>query len=63
MPICQDTGIAVFFLEIGEDIHFHNDLAIEKMQPLQSGIEQAINEAYAKAILMDICEIHCKRSI
>ncbi len=44
MPICQDTGIAVFFLEIGEDIHFHNDLAIEKMQPLQSGIEQAINE-------------------
>ena len=42
IPICQDTGIAVFFVEIGEDIHFHNDLKVKNDN--QSGIEQAINE-------------------
>ena len=24
IPLCQDTGVAVFFLEIGQDIHFSN---------------------------------------
>ncbi len=42
MPICQDTGIAVFFVEIGEYIQFNNDLSVQNTE--QSGIEQAINE-------------------
>ena len=33
IPICQDTGMAVFFVEIGQDVHFEGDL-----------IEDAINE-------------------
>ena len=33
IPICQDTGMAVFFVEVGQDVHFTGDL-----------IENAINE-------------------
>ena len=33
IPICQDTGMAVFFVEVGQDVHFVGD-----------AIEDAINE-------------------
>lgn len=33
IPICQDTGMAVFFVEVGQDVHFVGD-----------SIEDAINE-------------------
>lgn len=33
IPICQDTGMAVVFLEVGQDVHFEGD-----------NIEDAINE-------------------
>ena len=33
IPICQDTGMAVFFVEIGQDVHFTG-----------AAIEDAINE-------------------
>lgn len=33
IPICQDTGMAVFFVEVGQDVHFAGD-----------SIEDAINE-------------------
>jgi fumarate hydratase subunit alpha len=33
IPICQDTGMAVFFVEVGQDVHFTG-----------SAIEDAINE-------------------
>ena len=33
MPICQDTGVACVFLEIGQDVHF-----------VGGGIEDAVNE-------------------
>ena len=25
IPICQDTGIAVIFLEVGQEVHFEGD--------------------------------------
>ncbi len=25
IPICQDTGMAVVFLEVGQDVHFEGD--------------------------------------
>ena len=37
IPICQDTGMAVFFMEIGQDVHFEGKL-----------IEDAINEGVRK---------------
>ena len=33
IPICQDTGMAVFFIEVGQDVHF-----------IGAAIEDAINE-------------------
>ncbi|NIA23711.1 MAG: fumarate hydratase [Proteobacteria bacterium] len=33
MPLCQDTGVAVFFVDIGQDVHF-----------VGGGFEDAINE-------------------
>lgn len=37
IPICQDTGMAVFFVEIGQDVHLTGD-----------SIENAINEGVRK---------------
>lgn len=38
VPICQDTGMAVLFIEIGQDVHFTG-----------SGLYEAINEGVAAA--------------
>lgn len=38
IPICQDTGIAVFFLEIGQDLHINGDLT--------NAINEAVSIAY-----------------
>ncbi len=37
IPICQDTGMAVIFLEIGQDVHF-----------IDGGLYEAINRGVAK---------------
>ncbi len=38
MPVCQDTGMAVVFIEIGQDVHIAN-----------GGLEEAINEGVRQA--------------
>ena len=40
-PICQDTGTAVVFLDIGMDIRFDSKLSVEEMVNL--GVSQAYN--------------------
>lgn len=40
VPICQDTGMAVIFLEIGQDVHFTG-----------GGLYEAINEGVAKGYI------------
>ena len=37
IPICQDTGMAVIFMEIGQNVHFHG-----------GNLEEAINEGVRK---------------
>lgn len=39
IPICQDTGMAVVFLEVGQDVHFEG-----------GSFEDAVNEGCAGAI-------------
>lgn len=39
IPICQDTGMAVVFLEIGQDVHLEGGL-----------LEDAVNEGVRRAI-------------
>ena len=45
IPICQDTGMAVIFLEVGQDVHFEG-MAIE--DAVNEGIRQGYTEGYLR---------------
>ena len=42
LPICQDTGMAVVFAEVGQDVHFVNG-------DFESAIHQGVRDAYRDA--------------
>ena len=44
IPICQDTGMAVVFLEIGQDVHFEGIL-------LEDAVNEGIRQGYQQGYL------------
>ena len=51
IPICQDTGMAVFFLEVGQDVHFEG-MAIE--DAINEGVRQGYVEGFLrKSVVSD----------
>ena len=44
LPICQDTGMAVIFLEIGQDIHFVGG-------SLEDAVNEGVRKGYADGLL------------
>lgn len=44
IPICQDTGMAVFFVEIGQDVHIVG-------QPIEEAINEGVRQGYAEGYL------------
>lgn len=44
IPICQDTGVAVFFVEIGYDLHFDYDLD----EALNEGVRRGYKNGYLR---------------
>lgn len=51
IPICQDTGMAVLFLEVGQDVHFEG-MAIE--DAINEGVRQGYTEGYLrKSVVKD----------
>lgn len=44
IPICQDTGMAVVFLEIGQDIHFEGGL-------LEDAVNEGVRRGYTEGFL------------
>ena len=51
IPICQDTGMAVIFLEVGQDVHFEGE-AIE--DAINEGVRQGYTEGYLrKSVVKD----------
>ncbi len=44
LPICQDTGMAVVFLEIGQDVHFTDGL-------LYDAVNEGVRQGYEKGLL------------
>lgn len=44
IPICQDTGMAVVFLEIGQDVHFTGDF-------LEDAVNEGVRQGYAEGYL------------
>ena len=50
MPICQDTGLAVIFVEIGQDVHITGG-------ELHAAIEEGVRQAYAEGYLRkSVCD-------
>jgi len=50
MPICQDTGLAVLFVEIGQDVHIVGG-------DLRTAIEEGVRQAYEKGFLRkSVCD-------
>ena len=45
IPICQDTGMAVVFLKIGQDVHFEGG-SVEKA--VNEGVRQGYQEGYLR---------------
>ena len=41
VPICQDTGLAIVFIEVGYDVHFSFDLYAAVNEGIKEGYEQA----------------------
>ena len=44
IPICQDTGMAVIFLEIGQDVHFTGGL-------LEDAVNEGVRQGYTEGFL------------
>ena len=44
IPICQDTGMAVIFMEIGQDVHFQGG-------SLEEAIQEGVRQGYAEGFL------------
>lgn len=44
IPICQDTGMAVIFLEIGQDVHFEGGI-------LEDAINEGVRQGYVEGYL------------
>jgi fumarate hydratase subunit alpha len=50
MPICQDTGLAVLFVEIGQDVHIVGG-------DLRAAIEEGVRQGYADGFLRkSVCD-------
>ena len=45
IPICQDTGMAVVFMEIGQDVHFEGALLEDA---INEGVRQGYTEGYLR---------------
>ncbi len=45
IPICQDTGMAVIFLEIGQDVHFEGDYIEDAVN---EGVRRGYREGYLR---------------
>lgn len=50
MPICQDTGMAVFFVEVGQDVHINGNLT----EAINKGVKKGYTDGYLrKSVVSD----------
>jgi fumarate hydratase subunit alpha len=50
IPLCQDTGVAVVFLEIGQEVHITGG---DLYSAVQDGVRRAYDEGYLRKSLVD----------
>ncbi|MBN1223747.1 MAG: fumarate hydratase [Candidatus Aminicenantes bacterium] len=55
LGLCQDTGLAVFFVELGEDVRFDKDGGIESLRDaITEGVREGYKEGYLrKSVVAD----------
>ena len=44
IPICQDTGMAIVFMEIGQDVHFEGS-------PIEDAVNEGVRRGYTEGYL------------
>jgi len=58
MPICQDTGMAVIFMEVGQDVHF---VGGDINEAIEQGVRRAYRDGYFRAsVLSPLTRINTK---
>jgi fumarate hydratase subunit alpha len=50
LPICQDTGIAIFFVEIGQDLRIKNGFIVDA---INEGVRKGYKEGYLRKSVVD----------
>lgn len=53
IPICQDTGMAVIFAEVGQDVHFTSDDSSSLEDAINEGVRQGYVEGYLRKSVVD----------
>ena len=50
IPICQDTGVAIFFVEIGQDLRIRNGFIVDA---INEGVRKGYKEGYLRKSVVD----------
>ncbi|HEX9112948.1 MAG TPA: fumarate hydratase [Nitrospirota bacterium] len=50
IPVCQDTGIAIFFVEIGQDLRIKNGFIVDAVN---EGVRKGYREGYLRKSVVD----------
>ncbi len=50
IPICQDTGIAIFFVEVGQDLRIKNGFIVDAVN---EGVRKGYREGYLRKSVVD----------
>ena len=50
IPICQDTGVAIFFVEIGQDLRIKNGFIVDA---INEGVRKGYKEGYLRKSVVD----------
>jgi fumarate hydratase subunit alpha len=50
IPVCQDTGIAIFFVEIGQDLRIKNGFIVDA---INEGVRKGYKEGYLRKSVVD----------
>ncbi len=51
MPLCQDTGMAVVFLDIGQEVHLEGELVTDAVN---AGVRHAYKDGYYRKSVLDV---------
>ncbi len=54
LSLCQDTGLAVFFVELGEEVKFKKENGLESLsQAINEGVREGYNEGYLRKSVVE----------